>query len=130
MASMNKTAEPVGMQAPDWTWLLQRVTAVLIAVIIAVHLWVQHFGVGGDPVTFAQAVGRLRNPLYLIMDLVFLIAGLFHAVNGARAVILDFGLGSRGQTALNMLSLVVGIALFVFGLIILAPFLLGRWPVW
>ncbi|MFH1484810.1 MAG: succinate dehydrogenase, cytochrome b556 subunit [Chloroflexota bacterium] len=134
MASANKTAEisgTTGMRPGDWAWLLQRVTAVIIAIIIAVHLWIQHFGVPiTDPVTYQEVVERLRNPLFLLLDIVFLAAGLFHAVNGLRAIFLDFGLGRRGEAALNISAVIAGIALFGFGLIILVPFLLGRWPVW
>lgn len=125
---MRETAR--GMELCDWTWLLQRVTAVLIAVILIVHLWLHHFAEVGAPITFKEVSERLHNPLFLVLDVMLLAAGLFHAINGARAIILDFGIGHRGQVALNLSLLAVGIVIFGFGLIFLVPFLIGRWPVW
>ncbi|MBI2909478.1 MAG: hypothetical protein HYX92_17675 [Chloroflexi bacterium] len=119
-----------GMAPGDWAWLLQRVTAVLIAGILVVHLWIQHFATVGEPITFKEVSERLRNPLFLGLDVVLLGAGLFHGINGVRAIILDFGIGPRGAMALNVSLIIVGVMIFGFGLMFLVPFLFGRWPLW
>ena len=137
MASTNRAAKETwlqgagrGMAPGDWAWLLQRVTAVLIAGILVVHLWIQHFANVGDEITFKEVSERLRNPLFLGLDVVLLAAGLFHGLNGVRAIILDFGLGRRGATALNASLIVAGLMVLRFGLFFLVPFLFGRWPLW
>lgn len=137
MASTDKTAKETwlegvgrGMAPGDWAWLLQRVTAALIAVILVVHLWMQHFAAVGEPITFKEVSERLRNPLFLGLDVVLLAVGLFHAINGARAIIIDFGIGPRGAVALNVSLIIVGLMIFGFGLMFLIPFLFGRWPLW
>jgi len=74
-----------------WAWLLQRVAAVGLVVVIAVHL--------KDP--FARPVQAALLALVLL-----------HGLLGVRAILLDFGLPARRHRLLFLLALVVGVATF------------------
>ena len=84
-------------------WILQRITAVLLIVFLGLHLWVSNF-----PVEWAAS-------LRAMIDLSLLGLALFHGLNGVRAVVLDFGLGSQGRRYLSVSLVMLGFAAFLFG---------------
>jgi len=95
-----------------WLWLFQRVTAVLLVVILGVHLWLANFG---------QASASLRA----ILGVTLLALALFHGLNGLRTIVLDFNVGTQGRKFTTMILLLVGTASFLFGLQGLWPLIVG-----
>jgi succinate dehydrogenase / fumarate reductase membrane anchor subunit len=95
-----------------WLWLFQRVTAVLLVVVLGVHVWLANFG---------QASSSLRA----ILGLTLLGLALFHGVNGVRAIILDFDVGIQGRKFTTMILFLLGAASFLFGLHGLWPLIVG-----
>ncbi len=69
-----------------WAWLLQRVTAVLLVVVVFAHFW---FNV------LFPSWGTLR----IATDLTLITLVTYHAFSGIRTVLVDFGFGIRTQRA-------------------------------
>jgi succinate dehydrogenase / fumarate reductase membrane anchor subunit len=95
-----------------WLWLFQRVSAVLLVVILGVHLWLANFG---------QASSSLRA----ILGVVLLGLALFHGLNGVRTVIFDFNIGAQGRKFTTMLLLLLGVVSLLFGMYGLWPLIVG-----
>jgi len=95
-----------------WLWLFQRVTAVLLVIILGVHLWLANFG---------QASASLRA----ILGIVLLGLVLFHGLNGVRTVIFDFNVGVQGRKFTTMLLLLLGVVSLLFGMYGLWPLMVG-----
>ena len=95
-----------------WLWLFQRVSAVLLVVILGVHLWLANFG---------QASSSLRA----VLGVVLLGLALFHGLNGVRTVIFDFNIGAQGRKFTTMLLLLLGVVSLLFGMYGLWPLILG-----
>jgi len=91
-----------------WLWLFQRVSAVLLVVILGVHLWLANFG---------QASSSLRA----VLGVALLGLALFHGLNGVRTVIFDFNIGAQGRKFTTMLLLLLGVVSLLFGMY-------GLWP--
>ena len=90
-------------------WLLQRITAIVLVILLALHLWVSNFN--------ANWAALLRA----IVDLSLLGVALFHGLNGVRTLVLDFGLGLQVRRFLSVSLTLLGTAAFLFGLY-------GFWP--
>jgi succinate dehydrogenase / fumarate reductase membrane anchor subunit len=95
-----------------WLWLFQRVSAVLLVVILGVHLWLANFG---------QASSSLRA----VLGVVLLGLALFHGLNGVRTVIFDFNIGAQGRKFATMLLLLLGVVSLLFGIYGLWPLIVG-----
>jgi succinate dehydrogenase / fumarate reductase, membrane anchor subunit len=95
-----------------WLWLFQRVSAVLLVVILGVHLWLANFG---------QASSSLRA----VLGVVLLGLALFHGLNGVRTVIFDFNIGVQGRKFTTMLLLLLGVVSLLFGMCGLWPLIVG-----
>ena len=111
--------------AGTWLWFLQRASAVLLIVLLGLHIFVDHF-MDIDPnsrITVAGVELRLDNVLYIILDYSLLAAVLFHALNGARTVLLDFDMFYRRRKGVDIGLVVFGIGTMIWGIIILFPFI-------
>jgi succinate dehydrogenase cytochrome b556 subunit len=104
-----------------WPWVLQRFSGVLILGLLGLHFWVTHFGTAG-PVTFENVVERVRLPIWFHFDVALLAVIIYHALNGTRTIILDFGLTPRKTRVMDCCLVVLGLAMLVFGSWGLLPF--------
>ena len=99
-----------------WPWLGQRVTAVLVIVTIMVHLVLTHYIAIGE-LSFDNIGARLAGGAVLVNDIVLLVAVVYHALNGLRMVVLDWGLASSGgRRVFDALLWLVGILSIVYGI--------------
>ena len=74
-----------------WAWLLQRVAAVGLVVVVALHL---------------------KNPFARPVQAGLLALVLLHGLLGVRTILLDFGLPARWHRWLFRLALLVWVATF------------------
>lgn len=99
-----------------WPWLGQRVTAVVIIVTIMVHLVLTHFVSIGE-LSFDDIGERLASTAVLVNDVLLLVAVVYHALNGVRMVVLDWGLSGQGaRRGFDAFLWVVGIVAVVYGI--------------
>ena len=84
-------------KAGMWAWLLQRLAAILLIVVIAAHL---------------------KNPFVRAVQAALLGLVLLHGLLGLRAILLDFGLPVRWHRLLFAGAIAAGVAVFavVWGL--------------
>ncbi len=82
-------------------WILQVVSGVLLVVLLGAHIVTQHFVVKGGLRDYAQVVSYLSNPFVLVVESLFVVVLIWHAMLGLRAVLLDFGFGRRGQARIT-----------------------------
>ena len=80
-------------KAGMWAWLLQRVAAVGLVAVIALHL---------------------KDPFLRTVQAALLALVLLHGLLGIRAILLDFGLPARWHRLLFLLALLGGGAAFAF----------------
>ena len=88
-------------------WLLQRVSAVILFVILIYHFAVYHILARGNPPAWNEVVAKMQSPWFALLQFVFLTTALYHGLNGAWMVVEDY-IHSRY------------LRLFIFSLIVLA----------
>ncbi|NMP22492.1 succinate dehydrogenase, hydrophobic membrane anchor protein [Sulfobacillus harzensis] len=106
-----------------WQWFLQRVSAVLLLVLVLGHLWIEHFLHLGSRFSYQGVAARLVHGFYDAIDYALLVVVVYHGLNGLYHVLTDrMHRGSARRTLAIGLSL-VGIATVVLGADILSAFL-------
>lgn len=108
-----------------WGWLLQRVSAALLVLVLGIHLWVLHFADEAAVLSFAGTTIRLRSVSYLLVDCALLGVALYHGLYGLRSVLLDYVSGIRARRFVSVLVWLVGLAAFIYGGFAFTPFLRG-----
>jgi succinate dehydrogenase / fumarate reductase membrane anchor subunit len=95
-------------------WFSQRVSAVLLIILLGLHLWASNFTT--DWAALFKA----------IVDMSLLALVLFHGLNGVRSVVLDFGLGQQGRQFLSLTLILVGVAALISGAYGILPLLFAQ----
>lgn len=97
-----------------WTW--QALTGKALVVLLGLHLVANHFVVRGGLRDFADVVAYLRNPVVLVLEVLFLVVVASHAMLGLRAIVLDLGVSDRALRMVSVGLTVLGAATVGYGL--------------
>jgi succinate dehydrogenase hydrophobic anchor subunit len=101
---------------PTWGWIAQAITGAFVLVLVTLHMIANHFIVAGGLRDFADVVAYLSNPVVVVLEVCFLVAVTWHGLLGLRAVLFDFGLSRRVETAITRVFTVLGLAIVAYGL--------------
>jgi succinate dehydrogenase hydrophobic anchor subunit len=128
---MAETRIATSKVAGTWAWFFQRLSAVLLIVFLAIHIYADHFmdlndkTPGDQLITFNEVSIRLDQLLYIVVDWGMLSMVLFHGLNGLRTVMFDFDMFVKRKKMVDVGLWILGIATLVWGIIILLPFIEG-----
>ena len=111
MAEHYSSFEPKGTR-----WLIQRLTAAFLVIVLAYHFLLLHFVNHAADITFAGTQVRMSQVGYFITMVLFLIAGAFHGVNGVYNALVNQGLDGTQKTVVKWLLVVAGALLIVQGI--------------
>ena len=110
---------PTNMKTGMWAWVGHRITGLVLVAYVFMHLsFLSTASVGsGD---FNSLMEVTSQPLFVAMDFVLIVVVIYHAMNGARVVMFDLGLGVRHQKLVFWICMAIA-AVLVIG---------GIWAVW
>lgn len=105
-------------------WFLQRLTALLLVIILVVHIIVTHFTSGS--INFETVVQRIQSSIFwLIFYSLFLLSALFHGINGVYGIIEDYAPSPNLRKVIAWFCWILGLIAFGWGLQVLLT-----WQVW
>ena len=92
---------------------IQRITAVAMLVFMTIHMVVVHY----PPfhIDFSIIAQRMVNPVWKVIEILFLLTVLLHGLAGAYVVLTDYKQVNKFRKAVAAIVVVVGIAAFVWG---------------
>ena len=111
--------------AGTWAWFFQRVSAGLLIVLLAVHIFLDHYDEIGAEITVGWVHARLGELIYIAVDYSMLAVVLFHGLNGTRTILFDFEMFVKRKRAVDIGLWVLGVATMIWGIVILWPFITG-----
>ncbi|PNW31146.1 UNVERIFIED_CONTAM: succinate dehydrogenase [Euhalothece sp. KZN 001] len=97
-------------------WLVQRVTAAFLVVVLAFHFFLLHFVHHADEVTFGMSSARLQELTYFSLMVLFLVTATFHGVNGVYNALINQGLVGLQKRVVQVVLVVASALLLVQGL--------------
>ncbi|PSL46898.1 succinate dehydrogenase / fumarate reductase cytochrome b subunit [Salsuginibacillus halophilus] len=109
-------AEPEVKQRPFVgyiAWLIQRITAVILLVLIPLKIYSGYALVGDLP--GGQMITGLHVNVFL--DSLLLFAVIFHALYGLRVILIDFGIVKDNRSVFTVLT-ILGSLLFVASFVV------------
>ena len=78
-----------------WAWILFRVSGLVLAAYLFVHIWVISQGRAAGADRLDSLFEFFDKPFLVFLDSVLVAAVLYHALNGVRVILMDFGVGIR-----------------------------------
>ena len=97
-------------------WLWQVFTGIGLVILLGLHFIANHFIAKGGLREFSDVVAYLRNPIILVLELLFLVFVTTHALLGVRAILLDFGFSMRTEKRLSRALTALGVLTVGYGL--------------
>ncbi|WP_066417887.1 succinate dehydrogenase [Halorubrum aethiopicum] len=97
-------------------WLLQRVTAAFLLVVLAFHFFLLHFVHHADEVSFLMSAGRMETMSYYSLMVLFLLTATFHGVNGVYNALVNQGLTGTKRTVIKWTLVAASVVLIVQGI--------------
>jgi succinate dehydrogenase / fumarate reductase, membrane anchor subunit len=112
-------AGAAGVRRHAWSYLLVRLTGLLLAVLVCGHFIVVHFANDVAATNASFIARRWSQALWVAWDWLMLATGLLHGAIGVNAALRDYASGRR-RDALRAGLIALTIALFAFGSIVIA----------
>jgi len=105
-----------------YLWLMQLITGVLIAILLGIHMVMQHledilrfFGVNlNDPASWQSMIERSREVIWASIYIALLAVVLYHALNGLRNIILELTPSARTERVVTRTIIAFGIIIFAW----------------
>ncbi|WP_255195621.1 succinate dehydrogenase [Halorarius litoreus] len=94
-------------------WLLQRLTAAFLVVVLAFHFMTLHFVNHAAEVTFMGTQMRMQQPGYLITMIAFGLTATFHGVNGVYNALVNQGLDGTGKSVMKYVLVIAALVLSI-----------------
>jgi len=95
-------------------WLLQRISAVVLFVILMTHFLLYHFISNGTP-SWSEVIAKMQSPWFNLMQFLFLVTALYHGLNGVWMVVEDYIHCRCWRIAIFSLIWLVGLCLLFIG---------------
>jgi succinate dehydrogenase / fumarate reductase, cytochrome b subunit len=99
--------DPRGRSAGGWGFILNRITGLGLILYLSMHLIVL-FQLTRGAAAYDGFVTMMKNPIFILGELLVVAAGIMHGINGIRIGLTSFGIGGRHQLA--MLLVVAGLS--------------------
>lgn len=97
-------------------WLLQRISAVFLFVLLILHFVTYHFMAKGI-IRYDAIIEKMQSPWFNLMQFIFLLTALYHGFNGLWSVVEDYLHSKLLRITLFGLIITVAMALFFIGLL-------------
>lgn len=98
-----------------WAWLLFRISGLILVFYLGAHIIIISTGqVGADGETFNNLMKMFDSPIAVLLDLLLCAAVLYHALNGVRIVLMDFGIGIKQHKIIFWICMAVAAVCLVF----------------
>ena len=110
-----------GKQRGMLSWLLQRVSGIVLVYALILHLWTVHY-VHGGRLTWETIRLRFQEGSWALYYFLFIPAVLYHAFNGIWGIVLDYGPSPLIRRFWALGLWLGGLALLIYGYISLKPF--------
>lgn len=73
-----------------YAYILHRITGLALILYLILHIFVTGKRIEGTD-AWKSTMGLLHNPLFKFFEFLLLVAFIFHAINGFRLILIEFG---------------------------------------
>ena len=103
----------------SWAWILHRITGLGLTFYILLHI-IALTGLVRGEAAFNEEMALFSTPLFLVLEWLLCALVMFHAANGVRIVLVDFGSGAKSHKKILVfvylfsIVMILGMAYLIF----------------
>jgi len=105
--------DPRGRKAGSWGFMLNRITGLGLLLYFVIHMGVLYQLTRGAD-AYDSFVTLMKNPVFMVGELLVIAAGIMHGINGIRLGLTSFGIGVRYQVAMLMVVGLLSLAGIIY----------------
>jgi succinate dehydrogenase hydrophobic anchor subunit len=113
---MEKTMLTPKPQEGALLWLYKIVAGGLIVILLGVHFVVNHLIAPEGLLTYNDVLRYYTPPIVPVMEILFLLVVISHALVGLRSIILDLNPPQRLQKIIDWVFIVAGVVFSIYGI--------------
>ena len=107
-----------------WAFWLHRLSGLLMVFYLLLHILVISTAIAGSK-DFNSAMGFLKSPLFILLEMALVATILVHGLNGVRIVLFDLGCGLKRQKEIFWVLMAVGVVPLLVAVAIAWPHIVG-----
>jgi succinate dehydrogenase / fumarate reductase cytochrome b subunit len=100
-----------------WSWLLHRITGVILVIYLFMHIFALSSSTGGET-TFNSWLSKLQTPLTHVLEIGLAAVVAFHLLNGLRITIADFFFLTKPHKSIFWIAMVIFLIFMVITLVV------------
>jgi succinate dehydrogenase / fumarate reductase, membrane anchor subunit len=97
-------------------WLTQAFSGLALVFILGLHMISHHFIVEGGLRNYQQVLEYVANPVVFVIEVLFVILAVVHALLGVRAIVIDLRPSAGAIRTTNWILVIVGALTIVYGI--------------
>ena len=98
-----------------WAWVLFRISGLVLVAYLFTHIVVISMGrFGAEGETLNSVMKFFEHPIAIVLDLLLVWAVLYHALNGVRIVLMDFGVGIKQHKVIFWTMMAIAVICLAF----------------
>jgi succinate dehydrogenase / fumarate reductase membrane anchor subunit len=97
-------------------WLVQAFSGLFLVVLLGVHMIAHHFIVEGGLRDYQQVLDYVANPVVLVLEILFVIFAVVHALLGVQSIITDLRPSAGTLRAVEWILRVVALVAIGYGI--------------
>ncbi len=97
-------------------WIFKIFAGLFIVLLLGLHFIVNHLVAPGGLLSYADVVAYYQNPIIPIIEGIFLVLVVSHALVGLRSILLDLNPTDRVLRIMTTVLWVIGILAVIYGI--------------
>lgn len=98
-----------------WLWLYKIIAGIFIVVLLGVHFIVNHLVAPEGLLTYQEILRYYTHPIVPIMEVIFLVFVVSHALVGLRSILLDLNPPDQVLKIMDRVFIVAGVGFIIYG---------------
>lgn len=96
-------------------WVMQRVTGIVLVIVMIGHYILMHYHPENGH-TYDAVLARMQSNWYRVLDLTFIVLGMYHGLNGVWSIFRDYRLKQWQSITILSLIVIFGLAFTLWGI--------------
>lgn len=99
-----------------WLWLFKIVAGLMIVLLLALHFIVNHLVAPSGLLSYQDVIVYYQNPIIPIVEVIFLIFVVSHALVGLRSIVLDLNPSDGVLRLVDAVFWLAGTGFIIYGI--------------
>lgn len=99
----------------SFSWVVQRITGIILVIVLIGHYILMHYNPQSGH-TYDAVLVRMQSNWYRVLDLTFVVLGMYHGINGLWSIFRDYRLKPWQTITVLSLLIIFGLAFTLWGI--------------